>query len=45
MVLLSEQGMDASKIAEISFTSADRAQDVLHNFNTDGFASLASGSQ
>ena len=40
MVLLSAQGMDVAKIAEVSFTSADRVRDVLHNFNADGFASL-----
>lgn len=33
MVLLSAQGMDAAKIAEVTFTSADRVRDVLHNFN------------
>jgi transposase len=37
MVLLSAQGMDAAKIAEVTFTSADRVRDVLHNFNADGF--------
>ena len=40
MLLLSAQGMDAAKTAEVSFTSADRVRDVLHNFNADGFASL-----
>src|SRR4051812_49759544 len=40
MVLLSAQGMDASKIAEVTFTSVDRVRDVLHNFNADGFDSL-----
>jgi transposase len=40
MVLLSAQGMDAAKIAEVTFTSADRVRDVLHNFNADGFDSL-----
>ena len=40
MVLLSAQGLDVAKIAEVSFTSADRVRDVLHNFNADGFASL-----
>jgi len=40
MVLLSAQGMDAVRIAEVTFTSADRVRDVLHNFNTDGFDSL-----
>jgi transposase len=40
MVLLSAQGMDTAQIAEVTFTSADRVRDVLHNFNTDGFDSL-----
>jgi len=40
MVLLSAQGMDAVKIAEVTFTSPDRVRDVLHNFNADGFDSL-----
>src|SRR5829696_4901366 len=40
MVLLSAQGMDASGIAEVTFTSPDRVRDVLHNFNADGFDSL-----
>ncbi len=40
MVLLSAQGMDVPKIAEVTFTSADRVRDVLHNFNADGFDSL-----
>jgi transposase len=40
MVLLSAQGMEVAAIAEVSFTSPDRVRDVLHNFNTDGFASL-----
>jgi transposase len=40
MVLLSAQGMDAARIAEVTFTSPDRVRDVLHNFNTDGFDSL-----
>ncbi len=40
MILLSAQGMPVPKIAEISFTSADRVRDVIHNFNTDGFDSL-----
>src|SRR5215207_7909637 len=38
MVLLSAQGMDVAPIAEVAFTSEDRA--VLHNFNDDGFESL-----
>lgn len=40
MVLLSAQGMPVAKIAEVTFTSADRIRDVIHNFNTDGFDSL-----
>ncbi len=40
MVLLSAQGMPITRIAEVSFTSADRVRDVIHNFNTDGFDSL-----
>ena len=41
MVLLSAQGMDAGGIARVAFTSVDRVRDVIHNFNADGFASLA----
>ena len=33
MVLLSAQSMDVAKIAEVTFTSADRVRDVIHNFN------------
>lgn len=40
MVLLSAQGMDVAKIAEVTFTSPDRVRDVIRNFNADGFASL-----
>jgi transposase len=40
MVLLSAQGMDPVQIARVAFTSADRARDVIHNFNADGFDSL-----
>jgi len=40
MVLLSAQGMDPPQIARVAFTSADRARDVIHNFNADGFDSL-----
>lgn len=39
-MLLSAQGMDAPQIAQITFTSADRVRDVIHNFNSDGFDSL-----
>ncbi|MEY9988591.1 transposase [Streptomyces sp. V4I8] len=37
MVLPSAQGMPVEKIAEVTFTSADRVRDVIHNFNADGF--------
>lgn len=40
MVLLSAQGMDPPKIAEVTFTSPDRVRDVIHNFNADGFDAL-----
>src|ERR1043166_1270656 len=40
MVLLSAQGMDASAIAKVAFTSEDRVRDVIRNFNADGFSSL-----
>jgi transposase len=40
MVLLSAQGMDAARIAEVTFTSPDRVRDVIHNFNADGFEAL-----
>ena len=40
MVLLSARGMPVGKIAEVTFTSADRVRDVLHNFNADGFEAL-----
>ncbi|MFD7476545.1 IS630 family transposase [Streptomyces sp. NPDC059837] len=40
MVLLSAQGMDVTKIAEVTFTSPDRVRDVIHNINADGFTSL-----
>jgi transposase len=39
MVLLSAQGMAVPQIAEVTFTSADRIRDVIHNFNLDGFSS------
>lgn len=32
--------MPVAKIAKVTFTSADRVRDVIHNFNTDGFDSL-----
>ena len=40
MVLLSAQGMDVAAIATVTFASADRVRDVIHNFNADGFDSL-----
>jgi hypothetical protein len=44
MVLWSAQGMDVQQIAKIAFTSEDRVREVLHNFNDDGFDSMAPGS-
>ena len=41
MVLLSAQGMDVAQIAKVAFTLPDRVREVLHNFNDDGFDSLA----
>jgi len=41
IVLWSAQRMDVMKIAEIAFTSPDRVRAVIHNFNDDGFESLA----
>ena len=40
IVLLSAQGMDVPAIARVTFASADRVRDVIHNFNADGFDSL-----
>jgi transposase len=40
MVLLSAQGMPVARIAGVTFTSADRVRDVIHNLNADGFDSL-----
>ena len=40
MILLSAQGMDPARIAEVTFTSPDRVRDVIHNFNADGFDAL-----
>ncbi|MBA8961260.1 transposase [Rhodococcus percolatus] len=40
MILLSAQRMPVAKIADVTFTSADRVRDVIHNFNRDGFDSL-----
>ncbi|MEH1169674.1 helix-turn-helix domain-containing protein [Micromonospora sp. CPCC 205539] len=40
MVLLSAQGTPVAKVAEVTFTSADRVHDVIHNFNADDFESL-----
>lgn len=39
MVLLSAQGIPVTRIAQVTFTSADRVRDVIHNFNADGFDS------
>ena len=33
--------MSVQQIAEIAFTSPDRVREVIHNFNADGFDSLA----
>jgi transposase len=41
VVLWSAQGMDVPQIATIAFTSEDRVREVIHNFNADGFDSLA----
>jgi transposase len=41
IVLWSAQGMDVPSIAKIAFTSEDRVREVIHNFNADGFDSLA----
>ncbi len=41
IVLWSAQAMDVSAIARIAFTSEDRVREVIHNFNADGFDSLA----
>ena len=41
IVLWSAQAMDVPAIAKIAFTSEDRVREVIHNFNTDGFDSLA----
>jgi hypothetical protein len=40
MILLSAQGMDPARIAEVTFTSPDRVRDVIGNFNAEGFDSL-----
>jgi transposase len=40
MVLLSAQGMDPVRIAEVSFASPDSVRDVIHNFNADGLDSI-----
>jgi transposase len=40
MVLLSAQGMSATAVAKVAFTSEDRVRDVIRNFNADGFGSL-----
>jgi len=41
VVLWSAQRMSVAQIAEIAFTSPDRVREVIHNFNADGFDSLA----
>src|SRR5262245_60767864 len=41
IVLWAEQRMEVPAIAKIAFTSGDRVRDVIHNFNRDGFDSLA----
>ena len=41
IVLWSAQRMDVPTIAKIAFTSEDRVRAVIHNFNEDGFDSLA----
>jgi transposase len=41
IVLWSAQRMDVPAIAKIAFTSEDRVREVIHNFNLDGFDSLA----
>ncbi len=41
IVLWSAQAMDVPAIAKIAFTSEDRVREVIHNFNADGFDSLA----
>ena len=41
IVLWSAQRMDVPAIAKIAFTSEDRVRAVIHNFNLDGFESLA----
>jgi transposase len=41
IVLWSAQRMDVPAIAKIAFTSEDRVREVIHNFNSDGFDSLA----
>jgi transposase len=41
IVLWSAQRMSVQQIAEIAFTSQDRVREVIHNFNADGFDSLA----
>lgn len=41
IILWSAQAMDVPAIAKIAFTSEDRVREVIRNFNTDGFDSLA----
>jgi hypothetical protein len=39
MVLLSAQGVPPARIAEVTFTSADRVRDVIRNFGAPALAS------
>lgn len=41
IVLWPAQRMLVPQIAEIAFMSEDRVREVIHNFNADGFDSLA----
>jgi len=41
IVLWSAQRMSVTQIAGIAFTSEDLVSEVIHNFNSDGFDSLA----
>lgn len=40
IVLSSAQGMVVDNIATVTCTSPDRARDVVHNLNADGFEAL-----
>ena len=39
-MVLPAQGMPVAKIADVTFTSADRVREVIRNFNADGSGSL-----